>query len=100
MTDLIVVEVERGLEDLVPLFLEQRRRDQIEITQALTRGDFEALRKIGHGMAGAGGGYGFEAISSMGEAIEAAAHARDATALAGLGRSLTIYMKRVSVKYV
>ncbi len=100
MPEPIVVEVERELEDLVPLFMEQRRKDQVAFTQALARGDFETLRMIGHGMAGAGRGYGFDAISDMGEAMEQAAHASDTAKLNKLGRLLIDYMERVTVTYV
>ena len=100
MNDAIVVEVERGLEDLVPLFLEQRRKDQLTITQALAHRDFEALRKIGHAMAGSGDSYGFTAISDMGEAMERAAKGQDIAALEELGRLLIDYMERVTVRFV
>jgi HPt (histidine-containing phosphotransfer) domain-containing protein len=85
MRDPIVVEVESDLEELIPLFLEQRRKDVAAMAQALESGDFEALRVTGHGMAGAG---------------ERAARARDFQELKKQSLLLADFMERVVVKYV
>ena len=96
----IVVEVERDLEDLIPLFMEQRRKDRIAISRAVELKDMEALRAIGHGMAGGGRSYGFAVITEIGEAMERAARAHDMVTLSNLQASFSDFMERVSVKYV
>ena len=96
----IMVEVERDLADLVPIFLEQRCKDQMTMERALHTGDFEAMRIIGHGMAGSGRGYGFNEITEIGEAIEQAARVQNVTELTQLAARLTDYMARVVVQYV
>ncbi|MEQ1772727.1 MAG: Hpt domain-containing protein [Burkholderiales bacterium] len=98
--DPITVVVERDLKDLMPVFLEQRRKDQAAIAQALQADDFEALRKIGHGMAGGGRSYGFSIITDIGEAMVAAARARDSIELQRLAACLKDYLGSVTVKYV
>ncbi len=100
MHDPIVIEVESDFEALVPLFMAQRRKDQVVMARALEAGDFEALRLVGHGMAGAGGSYGFLQITVMGEAIECAARARDTAELLKQATQLADYMERVVVKFV
>ncbi len=100
MRDPIVVEVEADIEDLIPMFLEQRRKDQTVMTQALAAGDLETLRVIGHGMAGAGSSYGFNQITAIGEAMERAARARDLAELKTQAALLADYMDRVVVTYV
>jgi HPt (histidine-containing phosphotransfer) domain-containing protein len=100
MREPIVVEVESDLEELIPLFLEQRRKDQGVLVQALAAGDFEAMRTVGHGMAGAGSSYGFPEITTMGEAIERAARAHDIADMQKLSAQMSDYMERVIVKYV
>ena len=74
----IVVHVESGLEDLIPLFLQQRKTDQANLAQSLPARDFERIRRIGHGMAGAGASYGFDFVSELGQRLEIAARAGDA----------------------
>jgi HPt (histidine-containing phosphotransfer) domain-containing protein len=96
----IVIAVDRDLQDLVPLFLAQRKADQAALAAALPARDFEALRRIGHGMAGAGASYGFDYVSAVGERIVAAAHATDIAELEQTRRAFDDYMERLVVKFV
>ena len=58
-----VVYIDEDLEDLIPGFLDNRANDITEMSAALSRKDFESIKDFGHKMQGAGGGYGFDAIS-------------------------------------
>lgn len=97
MGDRIRVEVEESLLPLVPVFLENRRRDLETIEAALGAGDLEPVIRVGHNMKGAGGGYGFDAISELGAELESAAHAGDAGAIRRLHEALEQYLARVEV---
>lgn len=99
MSERIVVHVDPDLEDLIPGFLANRRADVDGLQAALARGDFEAIRITGHSMKGAGGGYGFDAITDIGARIEQAALARDADAVRAGIEDLADYLVRVEVVY-
>lgn len=96
----IEVVVDRNLQDLVPLFLAQRKADQAAMVKALAVEDFLALRKVGHGMAGSGSSYGFDALTDLGERIVVAARAVDLPALVKLKLQFDDYMARLVVKFV
>ena len=66
----------------------------------LAAGDFESLRLGGHSLKGSGGGYGFTQLTTIGAAIEVAAKARDAAAIAPLLAEYADYMRRVEVTFV
>ena len=95
----ITVTVDADLADLIPGFLQNRARDLRQLSEGLSRGDFDAIRIIGHSMKGSGGGYGFDALTDLGAAIETAAKAADAAAVASLMGELDAYLQRVEVKY-
>ena len=95
----ITVTVDADLADLIPGFLENRARDLRQLTEGLTRRDFDTIRIIGHSMKGSGGGYGFDALTEMGAAIESAARSSDAAAIATLIAELDSYLQRVEVTY-
>jgi HPt (histidine-containing phosphotransfer) domain-containing protein len=97
--DRIIVRVDADLEDLVPEFLENRREDVQTMTGALTRQDFETIRRLGHSMKGAGGGYGFDAITDIGRAIEEAAKAGQTAEIKRRIDELASYLERVDVVY-
>lgn len=88
------------MEELIPLFLSQRKADQVAIAHALETHDFEALRRTGHGMAGAGTSYGFAAVSKLGDRLVKATRARDVGLLAQIKAEFDDYMARLVVKYV
>ena len=100
MSEKIHVEVMKDLEALIPRFLD-RRHTEIEAFRAqLAAGDFESLRLGGHSLKGSGGGYGFQQLTSIGGAIEIAAKAKDAAAIAPLLAEYADYMQRVEVTFV
>ena len=64
---------------------------------ALDRGDFEAVESLGHGMKGAGGSFGFEAITDIGAALEQAAASTDTDASRKCVGELSSYLDHVEV---
>jgi HPt (histidine-containing phosphotransfer) domain-containing protein len=96
----IVVQVDIDLEDIVPIFLGNREEDIGEIREALSCGDFEAIRILGHSMKGAGGGYGFDAITDMGATLETAAMAGDRREIEFTVGLLATYLECIAVEYV
>jgi len=52
----LVVKVEKGMEEIVPSYLEKRRKDVDIYRKALAGGDFDALRMLAHRMKGNRGG--------------------------------------------
>jgi HPt (histidine-containing phosphotransfer) domain-containing protein len=98
-TEKIVVTVDPDLGDLIPGFLENRRRDLSTLRAALEQGDCRALQSTGHSLKGVGGGYGFTGLSAIGADIENAAKAGDTGALAGHIDRLADYLERVEVVF-
>ena len=95
----IVVRIDPDLEDLIPGFIENRRKDISAILEALGNGDFEPVRSLGHSMKGAGGGYGFDAISEMGAALETAANGKDSETIRRQTAQLASYLDRVEIVF-
>ncbi|HET8580382.1 MAG TPA: Hpt domain-containing protein [Nitrospiraceae bacterium] len=95
----IFVRTDVLLKDLVPGFLNNRRKDVIAINQALETGNFDEIQILGHKMKGDGGGYGFDAISEIGAALEQAAKNQDPAKIQRCAGELSDYVERVEVVY-
>ena len=95
----ITVYIDSGLEEIVPVFLENRRRDVQTLETALQENNLTQIRMIGHRMKGDGGGYGFDAISLMGTALEQAAAREDRSAIRRHTAELIDFLARVTVVY-
>jgi len=85
--------------DLIPGFLDNRRKDAIAIKDALHKGDFELVERLGHGMKGAGGSWGFPGITDIGAALEQAASHGDASMSLKWVGELSSYLDRLEVVY-
>ncbi len=92
-----IVYVDPDYLDLVPGFLQSRRNEVVRIKDCLQSGDFKEAYRLGHGMKGAGAGYGFEEISSIGKKIESAAKEEDSAAVEDALVSLVDYLEAVEV---
>jgi HPt (histidine-containing phosphotransfer) domain-containing protein len=99
-TDQVTVWIDRDLEDLVPNFLANRRKDLQTIRQSLATRDFESIRMLSHRMKGDGGGYGFDRITEIGGGMELAASRGDLTAIEQCIRELEDFLGRVTIVYV
>jgi HPt (histidine-containing phosphotransfer) domain-containing protein len=95
----ITVFIDPGLEEIVPGFLENRQRDVQALETALQQNNLAQIRIIGHRMKGDGGGYGFDAVSMMGGALEQAAAREDRDAIRRHITELIDFLARVIVVY-
>jgi len=93
------VKIDPDLEELIPQFMENTRKDVSSAAKALLQNDLETVRRIGHSMKGYGTGYGFEYISCAGGAIEDAAKNSDPLAIQQLLAEMTNYLDNVKVIY-
>ena len=94
-----LVHVDTSFEPLIPKFLTNRKKEVVAMQEALTAQDFETVRKVAHGMKGAGGSYGFDRITDMAAVVEQAAKAGDASTIECHLPLLGSYLDRVTVVY-
>jgi len=96
----ILVEIDQELMQVVPEYLESRRRECTEIGRLLAIGEMKTIQTLAHRMKGSGGSFGFDEISEIGEALERASQLADAEGIkAAVGR-LERYLACVSVTYL
>jgi len=96
----IVVEIDSELLPIIPSFLESRWSDCALIERLLEDGNHDEISRLGHRLKGAGGSYGFDAITDIGIALERAAIRQDHEAVVQAAAMLQNYLKRVKVVYV
>jgi signal transduction histidine kinase/CheY-like chemotaxis protein len=95
-----LVQVEEGMEDVVPGYLEKRRAEVPIYLEALARADFDSIRKMAHKMKGTGAGYGFPPLTELGAALEKAALEKDSAHLEQCTNQLALYLQGVRLQYI
>ena len=93
------VRVDSSLAELVPGFLENRRRDVEAIAAALKHADYENIRFLGHNMKGSGAGYGLNRITEIGASLEQAAGRREPEEIRARAAELARYLDGLHVEY-
>jgi HPt (histidine-containing phosphotransfer) domain-containing protein len=93
------VIVDKDLEDLVPVFMKNRRKEVESLKVALAAADFEQLRQLGHRMKGVGNSYGFERVSELGRMIEDGARSGNRSELDARIAEYQDYLAKVQVQY-
>jgi histidine phosphotransfer protein HptB len=97
--DRLTVEISRDLEDIVPIFLANRKKDLRILRDALNEQDFSTIQTIGHRMKGDGGGFGFENITDIGAILEVAASQQERKTIDVSIRQLEEFLDRVIIVY-
>ncbi len=98
-TEKIIVHVDAEIEDLIPGFLENMRKNVKTLEEALEKGDYETIQKLSHTMKGAGGGYGFDAITDIGSSLESAAKEKNAQEIRRWLSEFSHYLEHVKIVY-
>jgi HPt (histidine-containing phosphotransfer) domain-containing protein len=98
-TGKVIVTIDSDLEEIVPGFLENRRKDAASLEAALEENDLKTVRLLGHRMKGDGGGYGFQEISTIGDALEQAAIRGDRIVIQRQTATLVQFLAQVEVRY-
>lgn len=96
----IVVLLDADLEELIPGYLEDRREDTGTVMKCLEQGDYQTIRILGHDLKGTGGGYGFDAITLIGNSLEQAAKDQNQDEVRKLVQDLTAFLDRVEIVYM
>jgi HPt (histidine-containing phosphotransfer) domain-containing protein len=94
-----IVKVSKDIEDLIPVFLANRKKEVETLRAALAAADFEQLRQLGHRMRGVGNSYGFDRVSVLGKDIEEDARKGDAASLEAHIAAYGDYLSNVQISY-
>ncbi|MBI5672316.1 MAG: PAS domain S-box protein [Nitrospirae bacterium] len=94
-----IVTIDSDLKPLMPMFIAGRKKDIVDIREAMARHDFHTVGRIAHGMRGAGDIYGFEPIAALAVTIEQAAKTGSAASLEADLALLVTYLEQVQIVF-
>ncbi|MCB9062586.1 MAG: Hpt domain-containing protein [Halobacteriovoraceae bacterium] len=94
-----VVRVDIDLEDLIPGFLENRRKDIETFQKQLSENDVDGIKALAHKIAGNAGGYGFDGLGEMGAKIENLAKNGDISNVPSIIEEMQDYLDNVEVEF-
>jgi HPt (histidine-containing phosphotransfer) domain-containing protein len=94
-----VVVIAKELEELIPAFLENRRRDAEALKTLLLSDDFEGLRLLGDRIKGVSGSYGFVRTAAIAKTIEDKARQANRAALYVLVEEYARHVEAIEIVF-
>jgi len=98
-TSRINIHIDPDIRELIPRFLDGRRKEITDIPDLIKLKDFAAIQTIGHKLKGNGAGYGFEKLSDIGKNIEIAAREQNKVQIEQCLIEMTDYLERIDIIY-
>ncbi|UOF00125.1 Hpt domain-containing protein [Bdellovibrio reynosensis] len=96
----VKVEIDADLQDLIPQFVENRKKDIATLEELVEKNDLTAISQLAHKIKGAAAGYGFNELSDLAAQMEQSAKAGDSSPLKDLVKKMRIHFLSVDIHYV
>lgn len=91
------VKLDDDLKEIAAPFLNNRRKELIELQKLLAASDFIAIQNIAHKLKGNAGSYGFDALGELGARLEKGAKAKDSKAVQDCLTSIETFLATVEI---
>lgn len=99
-TEKHIIEVEEDIRDIIPNFIQNKRKDFAELKEALKKNDFKIIQHIGHVWRGSGSMFKFNFLTEKGAALETAAKNGRTEEIRKLISETENYFNNLEIKYV
>ena len=99
MANEYLVELDKDLEELIPSFVENRKKEVLELVEFCRNNNIDELKRIGHRLAGTAGSYGFDTIGKFGVELEAAAKANKIDIATEIVEKYKVFLAKMILVY-
>lgn len=99
MSEEIIVNIDKDLEDIMPMFLENRRKDLDALSSLLEQMDYDSIQTIGHRLAGNAGSYGLDELGKIGVALESACVDKNDEAIRTYCQQYAHFVQHLKINY-
>ena len=99
MSEKNVVKIDKDLEEIIPMFVDNRHKDIQEIRTHLENNDLTAIEVIAHKLAGNAGSYGFMDLSKIGADMEASCKTNDLDSIKAQFENYKNFMDNLVVEF-
>lgn len=96
----VTVNIDADLQDLIPQFIENRKKDIATLQSLVDASDLTAIAQLAHKIKGAAAGYGFVQLSDLASEMEKAAKSGNPAPLKSLAVQMETHFSNIEVKFV
>lgn len=95
-----VVKVEKDLEDLVPNFVANRKKDVKLLGDWIESQNFEEIRRMGHTLKGVCASYGFPQLGEFGKELEVHAKSENLGEISKIHQKMADFMNHYQIQFI
>lgn len=99
MSEKITIKIDADLKDIIPTFLENRKKDIIIIEKALETNDLSTIESVAHKLAGNAGSYGLPDLGNIGASLENACQREDLAEVQKLHGDYQNYLQNLNIEF-
>ncbi len=96
----IKVEIDADLQDLIPQFTENRKKDILTLEELIAKNDLPAIAALTHKIKGAASSYGFMQLSEIAAQMEKLSKNNESSQLAGLVQEMKTHFENIEIQFV
>jgi HPt (histidine-containing phosphotransfer) domain-containing protein len=93
------VNIDKDLAEIIPPFMENRKKDIVDLKNAISTSDFDTMKVIGHKLAGNAGSYGFDELGNYGAKLEEASISKNKNVCQEQALLIEDYLANVDIKF-
>lgn len=94
------VEIDADLEDLIPQFLDNRKKDIETLEHLVAQNDLQAVSQLAHKIKGAASSYGFNELSELASKMEMQTKSNQSAGLDDLIKKMKMHFLSIEIHYV
>ena len=94
------VEIDSDLKDLIPQFIENRKKDIDSLQSLVANHDLTSIAALAHKIKGAAAGYGFADLSAIAAEIEKEAKNNNEAPLQKLAQNMRTHFDSIEIHFV
>lgn len=98
--DKVIIEIDEDLKDLVPQFIENRKKDIVTLQNLVANNEFDSIAQLSHKIKGAAAGYGFKNLSDLAAKMEVAAKENNHQTANQLAQDIENHFSNIEVRYI
>jgi len=94
-----IVFIDSDLKEIIPGFLENRKKDINQLDDLIQNEQWKQIESIAHKLAGNAGSYGFDELGEIGSQLESACQNRDVELIKQYCGAYNEFMNNLKVEY-
>lgn len=95
----VQIFIDSELQDLIPQFLENRKKDIVSLVGQVEAADIIAIGQLAHKIKGSSASYGFQELSRIAAELEIASKANDMVTIQKLVPSLKEHLDNIEIVF-